>query len=280
MEIIQNKKEFITDAPLMDIHPKEWHDEMNMNNTTVHEYRNLQHFKSHVATLTQKQDTKCGISYAAALKELLEGTATMSQGDYQIIKNRVKENLLKRGLISDTVYESYEYAVEGEIWDVAKVIAEDPMCCLVPTESYTNYFYELYISVSYHSGITNEEVTENMAKILATVELLEQEHYYCKITLVFPDEGCNEGSGKPNYLALIPLFSHKDTKTIETMSSVLNDRLLRKFFFAVLEDLYKNDLASGYGTPVELSHAIVPVGLDEVELAKSIIDKVIVPGTR
>lgn len=271
------KKEIISDSPLMDIHPKEWAKYIDLSDTTVHEYRNLQHFKNHVSTLKQRNDDNCDIPYADALKQLLKGDATMTQGDYELIKNKVKENLLKRGLISDTVYESYKYDVQGDIWDVAKVVAEDPMCCLVPNETYNNHFYELYVSVSYHYGISNEEVTQNMAKILATVELLEQEHYYCKLTLVFPDNNCNNGSGKSNYMALIPLFSHKDVKTIETMSSVLNDRLLRKFFFAVIEDLYGDDLAGGYGSPVNLPNAIVPVNLNEVALAQDIVNKVITP---
>ena len=271
------KSKIIEPSKLLDIHPN-WENSINLDNTDVYQYRNLQHFKHHVQQLTQKEDTKCGISYAEALKGLLRNTSTMTQGNYEIIKNRVKENLHKRGLISDTIYKSYKYDVQGDIIDVAKVIAQDPMCCLVPNKTYTNYFYELYISVSYPWNVTNETVTENMAKILATVQLLEQEHYYCKITLVMPNTGCNRSNnGKQNYLGLVPLFSHKDTKTIETMSSVLNDRLLRKFFFAIWEDLYKDDLAYGYGVATNLPLTIKPVNLDEVELAQSIINKVITP---
>ncbi len=273
-------KEIIQDTPFSDYHPAEWKKTLDMSNTSVYQYRNLQHFKHHVSTITQKESNKCGILYENALSDLLTNKSTMSAGDYEIILNRVKATLLKKGLISDSIYESYKYDVEGDIWDVAKVIAQDPMCCLVPNETYTNYFYELYISVSYPWNITDSDITQNMAKILATVELLEREHYYCKITLVFPDKHCNRGSGKSNFLAMIPLFSHKDVKTIETMSSVLNERLLRKFFFAVLEDKYKSDLASGYGTPIDLPNAIIPVDLCEIELAESIINKIITPCTQ
>jgi len=265
-------------TPLRDIYPKEWATcGFNLSNTYIAEYRNLQHFKYHVAGLTQKQDSYCGISYADAVDELRQGVSTMNKGTYETIKNKVKANLLKRGLIADTVYESYKYDVEGDIVDVAKVIAQDPCCCLVPNESYTNHFYELYVSVSYPSYVDNKDVMDNMAKILATVELLEQEHYYCKLTLVMPNEGCNNGSGPSNYLGLIPLFSHKDIKTIETMSSVLNDRLLRKFFFAVWEDQYGISLCSSYGSAKELPMTIRPVDLDECDLASDIINRVITP---
>ena len=55
------------------------------------------------------------------------------------------------------------------------------------------------------------------------------------------------------------------------MSSVVNDKLLRKFFFAVIEDLYGSDLSYGYGTPVALSNTInIGEDLNEVDLFEKI----------
>lgn len=262
-------------------YPKHWLEKLPADKTVIHEFRNLQHFKNYVSTLTQKEDKKCGVPYNQALTELLSDKPLMSEGDYQIIKNRVKNNLHKRGLIADTLYESYKYDVEGEFMDVAKLAEGDPACFLVPNESYTNHFYELYISVSYHCGISDSTVVENMAKILATVQLLEREHYYCKITLIFP--AVNSGNSnvpKRNYFSLVPLFSHKDIKTIQTMSSVLNERLLRKFYFAVLEDVFKDNISGGYGQPIALKGAIIPVDLDECDLHAKIMEQIITPCSR
>jgi len=269
-------KPIITHSTLPDIHPQSWLEKLPTKDTVIFNYRNLLHFKSHVKTITQKDSSSCGISYSIALKQLLTDTPTITEGEYEIIKNRVKQSLLKRGLISESVYESYHYDVEGELWDVAKVIAEDPACFLVPTEKYISYFYELYISISYPHYVSNSTIKDNMAKILATVELLEREHIYCKITLVFPDQSCSSGD-KKNFLATIPLFSHRDTKSITTMSAVLNDRLLRKFFFAVLEDTFGKTLNSNYGIAITVPD-VINVGdtLDEVEFCQSIIDKVII----
>jgi hypothetical protein len=269
-------KTIITHSALPDIHPRSWLTKLNPTDTVIFNYRNLLHFKSHVKTLTQKDPSSCGIIYDTALKELLTDTPTISEGEYEIIKNRVKQSLLKRGLISESVYESYHYDVEGELWDVAKVIAEDPACFLVPTEKYISYFYELYISISYPHYVSNSTIKDNMAKILATVELLEREHIYCKITLVFPDQNCSSGD-KKNFLATIPLFSHRDTKSIQTMSAVLNDRLLRKFFFAILEDTFGDTLKGSYGTAITVPDCInVGDTLDEVEFCKGILDKIII----
>jgi hypothetical protein len=269
-------KPIITHSALPDIHPQSWLQKLPTKDTVIFNYRNLLHFKSHVKTLTQADPYKCDVSYDIALKELLTDTPTITEGEYEIIKNRVKQSLLKRGLISESVYESYHYDVEGELWDVAKVIAEDPACFLVPTEKYISYFYELYISISYPYYVSDSTIRENMAKILATVELLEREHIYCKISLVFPDQACSSGD-KKNFLATIPLFSHRDQKSIQTMSAVLNDRLLRKFFFAVLEDTFGATLDENYGNAITIPD-VINVGdtLDEVEFCKGILDKIII----
>lgn len=266
----------IEPSTLLDIYPPEWHSSLDLARTTVFQYRNLHHLKSHLKTVTQKNDTSGDISYTAALKELLTNTPTMLEGDYQLIKNRVKSNLIKKGLISENCYENYTYDVQGEIWDVAKVIAEDPACFLVPSQKYTSFFYELYINISYSHTITNREVLESMAKILATVELLEAQHIYCKITLILPIRNCSSGT-KSNFFALVPLFSHRDPKSIATMSAVLNDRLLRKFFFAILEDTYGSTLRSSYGTVVTLPMSISPHNLDEITLCSDILSRVITP---
>lgn len=272
---------YTLNKPLSDIYPSSWLDKLDLPNTYIAEYPSLAYFKHHVKTLKQKNDMKTGISYAEAVDALLRNKATMSFGDYQIIKNSVRNNLLKRGLISENIYESYRYEVEGHLVDVAKVIAEDPACFLVPNHTYTNYFYELYINVSYPYHVEDSTIRNNMAKILATVELLEQEHIYCKITLVMPNTRCNTGDGPSNHLILIPLFSHKDHKDIETMSSVLNERLLRKFFFAIWEDQYGSNLSSGYGIATTLPHSINPGDtLDEVELCSNILNQVLQPGAR
>jgi len=272
-EMIQK---YSLDKPLKNLYPREWLSHLK-GEIDLLEFRNLQHFKNTVSLLTQKQDNMCDISYANALKELVSNTPTITQGDYETVKNKVKNNLLKRGLISDTVYESYKYDVDGDIVDVAKVIEGDPACMLKPAKSYTNYFYELYISISYPCSVSDEHVRQQLCKILATVQLLEQEHIYTKITLVFPDVNPDINMDRSLFM-ILPLYSHKDIKTIETMSSVLNDRLLRKFGFALLEDIYKDDLDGGYGRPVELPYTIRPVDVNEEELASNIINQVITPG--
>jgi len=260
-----------------DIYPIEW--SYRGKELDYISFRNLTHFKNYVSKLAQREDNKCGVSYQQAVKDLVSNTSQLEPGEYESIRNLVRKNLLKRGLISEHVYESYKYDIDGIAVDVSKVIAEDPECMLKPAYSYTNYFYEIYISISYPYTVSNKEVTENMCKLLATIEELERQHIFIKVNMVFYSERPNTAN-KNDLLVVLPVFSHKDHKSIETMSSVFNDRLLRKFMFAFMEDIYGKDLASGYGYAVDLVQTIKPVGLNECDLFEEIYSKVITPGER
>lgn len=267
---------------LRDIYPREWSTILDMETLEVEEFRNLLHFKTKVKELSPKShkrsDSNCGISYEKAVEELMCNKPLISNGEYQEIKNNIKNVLLKRGMISDDIYESYHYDVEGEIWDVSKVILGDPACFLKANKSYTNYFYELYINISYPHYVSNKEVMENIAKILATVELLETDHIYTKITLVLPMVELSDTGA--TYFGIIPLFGHTEHKSIEVMSAVLNDRLLRKFFFVIVENRYDKDLRNSYGRAIELPSTIRPMEIVPEELCAKILDQVIVGETR
>jgi hypothetical protein len=251
------------DTPLRDIYPREWkmHFVGELENI---EFRNLDHFKFYVSKLTQRDDTKCGVTYKDALKDLITEQCLFSKEEVELVRNQVRFNLLKRGLITKEVYDRYKYNVDGLIVDIGELNTGNPECVLTPAHSYVNYFYELYISVSYPYHVSNETILKNAIKLLATIEELERQHIYIKVTLVFIDRRPSDKDS--TLLVTIPLFSHKQVKTVETMSAVVNDRLLRKFLFALLEDVYAEKLNSGYGTAVGLPTAITLNNVDEISL--------------
>ena len=272
------KLEFKLNKPMHDFLPKEWKTELNTNKLHYVPFRNLVHWKNYVSKVTQKENMKCDVSYAEALDDLIKERSQYSEQEYESIRDLVRSNLLKRGLITEDIYESYKYASEGVIVDIAKVINEDQECFLTTVKSYTNHFYELYISISYPYYVTDETVRKNAIKLLATIEELERQHIFIKVTLVFGDHYANN---KDDLLVTIPLFSYKDFKSIETMSAVVNERLLRKFMFALLEDVYGNDLSSSYGIALDMT-TVINIGndLNEIDLFTSIVDQVVTPGTR
>lgn len=273
------KLDLTLSRPIHDIHPHEWKSVVRTKSLDYAAFRNLTHFKNYISKLTQKQDDMCGVTYAEAVSDLLANRSQLQPSEYESIRNLVRSNLLKRGLITEEIYESYKYDVDGIAVDVSKVIEGNPECMLSPIHSYTNYFYELYINISYPAQIRDSDIRENMCKLLATIEELERQHIYIKVTIVDCSVQVTK-DGTRDLITVLPVFSHKDHKSIEIMSAVLNERLLRKFMFAMSEDIYENTLSSGYGKAMELPHTIRPVNLDEIELFTSIYDRVITAGVR
>lgn len=268
---------------LSDLYPKPWNAQLKATGQEVDvlEFNNLQHFKQYLKTVKLNAGGSAdrnSVPFKEALNDLVQGVAVMSPESYATIKNEVKSVLHKRGLISEEVYEGYEYDIEGDFIDIATYAAGNPECMLKPKMSYKNYFYELFISAAYLSDVSDATVKKNVAKILATIQLLEKEHIYIKVTIVAASK--NTVYGKKTLVVAIPLFSHKEEKTIETMSSIINERFFRTFIFGIREDMYGSDLYSGYGRTIDLKEAIMLRNVDVETLAQTIIDKVVTPGTR
>jgi len=270
-------KDFDVTAPFSDMFPKSWAKEMQPCSNLA--FRNLQHFKHYVSKLTQKEDSKCDISYADALSKFIRGESDFPEEEQNSIRNLVRSNLHKRGLITEEVYENFRYTTDGTNVgvDVGKFAAGEADCVITPNVQYVDFFYELYISISYSHHVENSTIRKNVAKLLAAIEELERQHIFIKIVLIFPDHNPHNDNSdnKTHFFSSIPVFSHKDPKSVELMSSVVNDRLLRKFYFAVLEDFYEDNLADGYGTPVTLEGCMnIGSDFDEVEFFTDIREDV------
>lgn len=265
-----------TTKPMNSILPDKWKEEfVSFENVT---FDNLDHFVYVVSELKQNEDDKCGMLYKDALDNLIKRKSDFPESEQEFVRNLVRKNLLKRGLITQEVYESFRYTSDGTNVgvDVGKYAAGEAECVLTPARHYIDFFYELYISISYPYSVTNSKVRENVAKLLATIEELERQHIFIKINVVLPIDRPKRSSTEQGnkFFSLIPLFSHKDAKSVSIMSSVVNDKLLRKFYFAILENLYGDNLAYGYGTPMFLKDSINIGGeLNEIELFESIKKK-------
>ena len=263
-------EQFNPGLPFPDVFPAKFHGIFPTRDYLS--FRNLDHFKHVVSKLTQKTDDECGMSYAEALRKLLKGEGDFPEEEQATIRDLVRSKLHKRGLITEDVYEAYRYCVDGvQVGiDVGKYAGGEPDCVITPAKQYIDYFYELFINISYPYSVPNSLIQENCAKLLATVEELERQHIYIKIAMVFPGRGC--GRDGSNFFSDVPLFSHKDPKSVNVMSSVVNDRLLRKFYFAVLEAFYESNLSGGYGTAVSLDDALnIGKEFNEVEFFEEVV---------
>lgn len=267
------KEKFNTSVPLPTILPQEWKDSFVSNDNIL--FDNLDQFIFVVSKLTQKDNDKCGMSYENALKKLIKKESDFPKSDQESIRNLVRNNLFKRGLITEEVYENFKYSTDGTQVgvDIGKYAAGEADCVITPSRQYIDFFYEIYVSISYSYSVPNSEVRNNVAKLLATIEELERKHIFIKINTVLPITNVATVDGNyRNFFSLIPVFSHKDFKSVDTMSAVVNERLLRKFYFAVIEDLYDENLSYGYGTPVSLKKTMnIGSSFNEVELFESIM---------
>lgn len=263
-------EQFNTGLPFPDTFPESFHKVFGTRD--YFSFRNLPHFCHVCSKITQKEDGSCNMSYSEALRKMLAGESDFPEEEQLSIRNLVRSNLHKRGLITEDVYEAYRYTVDGVSvgTDVGKYAAGEPDCVISPARQYIDYFYELYVSVSYPYYIKNEAIRENCAKLLATIEELERQHIFIKVAMVFPDQ--RPSTDGRNFFADVPLFSHKDPKSVDTMSAVINDRLLRKFFFAILENYYEEKLADGYGIAVKMKGSMnIGDTFDEIKFFEEVV---------
>ncbi len=264
---------FDLNLPFPDIFPPSWKETIGPCDFMA--FRNLDHFKHVVSQISQKNVDSCNMDYSIALKKLLNGESDFPETEQISIRNLVRSNLHKRGLITAEVYENFQYTTDGTKVDVdvGKYVTGEPDCVITPARQYIDFFYELYISISYPYNVDNTTIRDNVAKLLATIEELERQHIFIKITLILPIRSPHKGAGK--YFSAMPLFSHKEPKSVASMSSVVNDRLLRKFYFAVLEDLYKEELSSNYGYVISLDGCMNLGGtFNEIEFFEKVVKAV------
>lgn len=263
-------EQFNTGLPFPSVFPKQFTEWQPSRDYFT--FRNLDHFKHVVSKFTQKVDNNCGMNYAEALRMLIAGETDFPKSEQASIRNLVRSNLHKRGLITEDIYEAYRYTVDGVDvgTDIGKYAAGEPDCVISPARQYVDYFYELFISVSYPWSVTNETIRTNCAKLLATIEELERQHIYIKLAMILP---VNSASTDGRHMFVdVPLFSHKDPKSVETMSAVINDRLLRKFFFAMMEAYYGDKLSGNYGYATELEGSMgIGNEFDEIEFFEEVV---------
>ena len=257
------------------VFPEEWKPVLTDNLDNI-SFRSLSQFKVLMSKLKLSEwgDSECDCNYKQAVKDLVQGNSNINGKRCDEIRDEVRSKLRKRGLITDLVYENYRYSDSGVIvdYDVGKYAAGEPDCVITPNVQYVGFFYELYINVSYPYTVPDELIKDNIAKVLAAVEELERQHIQIKITLVIALRGHKSSDPDKHVLISVPVFNHYEHKTVPIMASVLNERFLRKFCFAIEENIYKDDLSKGYGIPIVLPNTvnIAEKYMDAVDLFEQI----------
>jgi hypothetical protein len=189
------------------------------------------------------------------------------------IKNEVLNNLVKRGIITGTVYEGFKYHVDGEIIDHAALAAGDPNCMKTPIKKYDKHFYELYINMSVPGSVSGEVMTEGAIRLIETIKALEERDIEIKVNVTDYSKELYYDEDLDDLLVIIPLMSHLDHKDYRNLMPYIHDSFLRGPLFTIARNSIdnKSHVKSSMGTAYRLNNAVNLWNLDEVQLAEKIL---------
>ena len=253
---------------LSDIHPK---DLLYGSDCLVMEFDNkydvLEFIKKHKATGNSIKHTE---TFFANIKNY-----KANENKVEEIRNNVMNNLIKRGIITGTIYEGYKYTLNGEVIDYAQLATGNPNCMMTPIKKYDKWFYELYINMSIPGRIKEEDIEEGAIRLIETIRALEELNIEIKINIVdysknlyFTNDDTYE-----DLLVIIPLLSHAEFKDYIKLMPFILGSFLRGPLFTIAKNSItdREAISSDMGEAIKLKNTVNLWDLDEVELARGIL---------
>ena len=244
---------------LKDIYPKDLRFSDDVN---IQEFDNRQHY---VASLRESGN------YGSAVTKFLEQVKNgpkVDQTHVDTIRNTVRNNLIKRGIITGTVYEGFKYAVDGLIIDYAELAAGNPECMLKPVKKYDKYFYELYVNMSIPWKVEASEISDGAIRLIETITALEELNIEIKVNLIMSSRGMYT-SGE-SYLCIIPICSHLEFKDYNLLYPYMTGEFLRGPMFQTMKN--GKPVQGNLGRAVKLNNAVNVWELREEVLAQRVLN--------
>ena len=260
----------ILDNKILDIHPK---DLLLKNNTRVMSFDN----KYDVLEFLKKNDP---VKNSEEHTEIFYGNISSYIPDtdkVEKIKAEVLNNLIKRGIITGTIYEGYKYQIEGEIVDYAQLATGNPMCMMTPIKKYDKWFYELYINMSVPGSVDESCIEQGAIRLIETIKALEQRNIEIKINVVDYSGNLYNDEELEHLLVIIPLINHTEHKDYKNLMPFILGSFLRGPLFTIARNSIdnKNNVDSGMGLAMKLNNTVNLWDLDtnsEIELAERIMN--------
>ena len=246
---------------LMDIYPKDFKFTPNM---VIQEFDN-KHDYIHSLNLEGPLKDKINIF----VKQLQNGV-DVDQETIKKIRNEVRNNLIKRGIITGTVYEGFKYDVEGIIVDYAELASGNPECMMKPVKVYDKWFYELYVNMSIPYFVTEDKISEGAIRLIETVKALEEINIEIKINVVMTSEGLYN-NGK-SFLMIIPICNHLEFKDYNLLFPFICGNFLRGPIFDTLHRAKNDYNAKSIGGAYKLDNSLNIWELEETALAERVIN--------
>ena len=247
---------------LREQHPKSLNPD---NKAWIIQYDNKQEFLVDCRTMPQEEHTKTFLESIGTLPKL-------DTAQIELIKNEVRNKLLKKGIISGEIYEGYTYDVDGLILDVAEFATGNSNCFMTPVKKYDKFFYELYVNMSLPGHVSTEAIQEGLIRLIETIKLLESRNLEIKINVI--DYGTNVvdrniiDTDKSDVLIIIPLCNHTEHKSYELLYPYFSESMERGPFFQLAFALNDEQDAGGAN---KLENAVNLWELDEVALSERAI---------
>ena len=244
---------------LSDIYPKSM---KFKNDLIVHEFDNKFEY---IASLKDNTD-----KYASKIDEFKRQVREGSNVDpdkVEEIRNTVRNNLIKRGIISGTVYEGFKYDVDGLIIDYAELASGNPECMLKPLKKYDKYFYELYVNMSIPWGVEEDTIDEGAIRMIETIKALEELNIEIKISVVMASERMYQ-DGK-SYLCIIPICNHLEYKDYDLLFPYCNGDFLRGPMFQTMQS--GEPVRENLGYAVKMKNTVNIWEIDEEKLADRVL---------
>ena len=258
------------DRKVRDIHPK---DLLNSKKCRVMEFDN----KFDVLEFLKKNKAvDSSISYTEEFFENIK-SYTPDETKVEQIRKNVLNNLIKRGIITGTIYEGYKYCIDGEIIDYAALASGNPNCMMSPIKKYDKWFYELYINMSIPGSVSENVIEEGAIRLIETIKALEQRDIEIKINIVDYSGHLYNNEDLKDLLVIIPLINHLDHKDYTNLMPFILGSFLRGPLFTIARNSIKNkeNVDSGMGQAITLKNTVNLWKLkedSEIDLANRIIN--------
>ena len=263
------------DNKITDIHPKEL---LNSKNCRVMTFDNKYDV---LEFLKKNKPISNSVSYTEEfntnLKEYKPNDELVEQ-----IRTEVLNNLIKRGIITGTVYEGFKYCMDGEIIDYAALATGNPNCMMTPIKKYDKWFYELYINMSIPGSVDESSIESGAIRLIETIKALEQRNIEIKVNVIDYSGNLYNNEELKDLLVVIPLISHMEHKDYKNLMPFILGSFLRGPLFTIARNSIENkeNVDSGMGQAVTLGNTVNLWKLhedSEIDLATRILNDLGMP---
>ena len=191
------------------------------------------------------------------------------------IEMKIRNNLHKKGLLTDWLAEDYHYDVEGVEIDIGKLVEGDPECYLKPNKKYKDHFYDLNVNVAVSWNNSTETIIEAFCKVIAVVISLEKCGY--KIRLFATSITKNASTEGRSSMVNVCIKNYDELTNIKAIARIIYPSYLRRLIFKIEEVKYQGKLDIGYGQAVNSLKGCVTLdkSLNEEKLLNEIVAKYI-----